>query len=105
GTNLFSTGVNSRQLAIAAAPTTLANLLVLNWNGVSGANPNTATSSFRSLLNLDQDAMLVKASSDTTKQALSADQSLNQPDPVIPSPGNTTAFPNTSLGNQLKQIA
>jgi len=105
GTNLFSTGITSRQLAIAAAPTTLANLLVLNWNGVSGANPNTATSSFRSLLNLDQDPMLIKASSDTTKQALAADQSLNQPDPVIPTPGNTTAFPNTGLGNQLKQIA
>ncbi|HXD31862.1 MAG TPA: DUF1501 domain-containing protein [Pyrinomonadaceae bacterium] len=105
GTNLFSTGITSRQLAIAAAPTTLANLLVLSWNGVSGANPNTATSSFRALLNLDQDPMLVKASSDTTKQALSADQSLNQPDPVIPTPPNTTAFPNTGLGNQLKQIA
>jgi len=105
GTSLFSTGISSRQLAIAAAPTTLANLLVLNWNGVSSANPNTVTSTFRSLLNLDQTATLVKAASDTTNQALSADQSLNQPDPVIPTAPNTTAFPNTSLGNQLKQVA
>ena len=54
GTNLFSTGINSRQLAIAAAPTTLANLLVLNWSGPSIANPNTNGSSFQTLLGFDQ---------------------------------------------------
>jgi uncharacterized protein (DUF1501 family) len=100
GTSLFSTGVNSRQLAIAAAPTTLANLLVLNWNGVAGANPNTSGSSYRTLLGFDTGSFLVKAASDTTNQALSADQALNQPDPAL-----ATAFPATSLGNQLKQIA
>ena len=105
GTNLFSTGINSRQLAIAAAPTTLANLLVLNWNGPSGANPNNTGSSFRTLLGFDQNVTLVKGATDTTSQALTADAALNQTEPVIPSPGNPTAFPNTSLGNQLKQIA
>lgn len=100
GTSLFSTGINSRQLAIAAAPTTLANLLVLNWNGVSGANPNTAGSSYRTLLGFDTSSFLVKGASDTTSQALSADQALNQPDPAL-----ATTFPATSLGNQLKQIA
>jgi uncharacterized protein (DUF1501 family) len=105
GTNLFSTGIISRQLAIAAAPTTLANLLVLNWSGPSSANPNTAGSSFRTLLGFDQETMLIKAATDTTSQALTADAALNQTEPVIPTPPNTTAFPNTSLGNQLKQIA
>ncbi|HBB89170.1 MAG TPA: hypothetical protein DC047_16310 [Blastocatellia bacterium] len=100
GTSLFSTGINSRQLAIAAAPTTLANLLVLNWNGVSGANPNTSGSSYRTLLGFDTSSFLVKGASDTTSQALSADQALNQPDPAL-----ATTFPVTSLGNQLKQIA
>jgi uncharacterized protein (DUF1501 family) len=100
GTNLFTTGINSRQLAIAAAPTTLANLLVLNWSGPSGANPNTSGSSYKTLLGFDQGATLVKAASDTTVQALSADTALNQPDPAL-----TTTFPGTSLGNQLKQIA
>jgi uncharacterized protein (DUF1501 family) len=100
GTSLFSTGINSRQLAIAAAPTTLANLLVLNWNGVGGANPNTAGSSYRTLLGFDTSSFLVKGASDTTSQALSADQALNQPDPAL-----ATTFPATSLGNQLKQIA
>src|SRR6266850_94091 len=105
GTNLFSTGINSRQLAIAAAPTTLANLLVLNWSGPSSANPNTSGSSYRTLLGLDQNATLIKGATDTTTQALTADAALNQTEPVIPTPGNPTAFPNTSVGNQLKQIA
>jgi uncharacterized protein (DUF1501 family) len=103
GTSLFSTGVNSRQLAIGTG--SLAGLLVLNWNGVSGANPNTTGSSFRTLLGFDQNVTLVKASTDTTTQALTADAALNQPDPTIPTPGNPTAFPATSLGNQLKQVA
>jgi len=107
GTSLFSTGISSRQLAIAAAPTTLANLLVLNWNGPSIANPNTTSplSSYRTLLGLDQGTTLVKAATDTTNQALTADAALNQSEPVIPTPPNVTAFPNTQLGNQLKQIA
>jgi uncharacterized protein (DUF1501 family) len=97
GTNLFSTGVNSRQLAIGTG--TLASLLVLNWNGVSGVNPNNPGSSFRTLMGFDQSATLIKASSDTTSQALTADTALNQPDPVV------GVFPNTGLGNQLRQVA
>ncbi len=98
GTNLFSTGVNSRQLAIGTG--SLAGLLVLNWNGVSAANPNTLGSSFRTLLGFDQAANLIKASTDTTSQALTADAALNQPDPTL-----TAVFPGTSLGNQLRQVA
>jgi uncharacterized protein (DUF1501 family) len=100
GTTLFSTGINSRQLAIAAAPTTLANLLVLNWSGVSAANPNLSGSTYRTLLGFGAGDYLVKGASDTTNQALSADQALNQPDPAL-----ATTFPATSLGNQLKQVA
>ena len=103
GTSLFSTGVISRQLAIGTG--SLAGLLVLNWSGPAGANPNTNGSSYRTLLGFDQGVTLIKASTDTTTQALTADQALNQPDPAIPTPPNTTAFPNTSLGNQLKQVA
>jgi uncharacterized protein (DUF1501 family) len=105
GTSLFCTGINSRQLAIAAAPTTLANLLVLSWSGPAAGNPNTGGSSYRTLLGMDNDSFLIKGASDTTTQALTADTALNQPDPPIPTPPNMTAFPNTSLGNQLKQIA
>lgn len=101
GTNLFSTGVNSRQLAIAAAPTSLANVLNLNWNGPASANPFTNGSSFRALLGFDQGTTLIKASTDTTSSALTADAALNAAgNPVL-----TAIFPNTSLGNQLAQIA
>ena len=105
GTSLFTTGINSRPLAIAPAPTTLANLLLLNWNGPSIANPINVGSSYRTLLGFDQNVTLIKGATDTTNQALTADAALNQPDPTIPSPGNPTPFPTTSLGNQLKQIA
>jgi uncharacterized protein (DUF1501 family) len=101
GTNLFSTGVNSRQLAIGAAPTSLANVLNLSWNGPSGANPFNNGSSFRTLLGFDQGATLIKASTDTTSSALSADAALN----AAGNPALTATFPNTSLGNQLAQIA
>jgi uncharacterized protein (DUF1501 family) len=101
GTNLFSTGVNSRQLAISPAPTSLANLLNLSWNGPSAAIPFNAGSSFRTLLGFDQGTTLIKASTDTTSAALTADAALN----AAGNPTLTATFPNTSLGNQLAQIA
>lgn len=101
GTSLFSTGVNSRQLAIAAAPTSLANVLNLNWNGPSAANPFTNGSSYRALLGFDQGTTLIKASTDTTNAALSADAALN----AAGNPTLSVVFPSTSLGNQLAQIA
>ncbi len=104
GTSLFSTGVNSRQLALAAAPTSLANVLNLNWNGPAAANPFTNGSSYRTLLGLDQGTTLIKASTDTTSSALSADAALNTA--CTPTcPALTATFPSTSLGNQLAQIA
>jgi uncharacterized protein (DUF1501 family) len=98
GSNLFETGINSRQLAIGTGQ--LSTVLNLNWNGPSGANPFTNNSSFRQLLGFDTSQKLIKGASDTTNQALSADQILNQPDPTI-----VTTFPATGLGNQLKQVA
>ena len=103
GTSLFATGVTSRQLAIGTG--TLASVLSLGWSGPASANPFTAGSSYRQLLGFDLDSFLIKTASDTTNQALTADAVLNQPDPTIPTPPNTTVFPNTSLGNQLKQVA
>ena len=99
GTSLFATGTLARQLSISAAPTTFSNLLVLNWNGTAATSPGTANSTYRQLLGFDLDSLLVKGASDTTNQALTADAVLNQPDPVV------GVFPNTSLGNQLKQVA
>jgi uncharacterized protein (DUF1501 family) len=100
GTSLFASGVNSRQLAIGAAPTSLANLLNLSWSGPAAANPFTNGSSYRTLLGLDQGTTLIKASTDTTSSALSADAALNAAGNPLIGP-----FPSTSLGNQLAQIA
>jgi uncharacterized protein (DUF1501 family) len=98
GTNLFETGVTSRQLALGTG--TLASVLNLSWSGPASANPFTNPSSFRQILGFDTDAALVKGASDTTNSALAADQILNQPDPPI-----ATTFPVTGIGNQLKQVA
>lgn len=101
GTSLFATGLNSRQLAIGAAPTSLANLLNLTWNGPAGANPFNSGSSYRTLLGFDQGTTLVKASTDTTTGALTADGALNS----AGNPSLTATFPITTLGNQLAQVA
>ncbi len=101
GTNLFQTGITSRQLAIASTGS-LSGVLNLNWtNGVAAANPFNAGSSYRTLLGMDIDSFLIKGASDTTNGALTADAALNTAgDPIL-----TAVFPATSLGNQLKQIA
>src|SRR3989440_562908 len=98
GTNLFETGVASRQLAIGTG--TLASVLNLGWSGPSSANPFTTGSAYRQLLGFDTGAALIKGASDTTNQALNADATLNQPDPPI-----TATFPGTNIGNQLRQVA
>src|SRR5215510_7837551 len=98
GTNLFETGVNTRQLAIGTG--TLATVLNLNWSGPAAVNPFTNGSGFRQILGFDTGHALIKGESDTMSQALNADQTLNQPDPPI-----TAVFPATGIGNQLKQVA
>jgi len=100
GTSLFSSGVNSRQLAIGAAPTSLANLLNLSWSGPPAAHPFNSGSSYRTLLGLDQGLTLIKGSTDTTTAAMTADAALN-------AAGNPSIgpFPSTTLANQLAQIA
>jgi uncharacterized protein (DUF1501 family) len=101
GTSLFATGINSRQLAVAPAPTTLPNLLALSWNGPAAANPFNSGSSYRTLLGFDQGTTLIKSATDTTNAALTADAALNS----AGNPSLTATFPSTSLGNQLAQVA
>ena len=98
GTNLFETGITTRQLAIGTG--TLASVLSLAWNGPSSANPFTSGSAFRQDLGFDTGHLLIKGASDTMNTALNADQTLNQPDPTL-----TATFPTTGIGNQLKQVA
>ena len=59
GTNLFETGVNTRQLSIGTG--TLSSVLNLGWNGPASANPFTNGSSFRQLLGFDTSQALINA--------------------------------------------
>ena len=97
GTALFGTGINSRQLAIAPAPTPLNQVLVLQMDGGVQADRDARKATFIQLLGFDTDKVLFKAADDTTNQALTTSAAL-----VDQTVGS---FPVTTLGNQLKQVA
>jgi uncharacterized protein (DUF1501 family) len=94
----FTKGQITSPLSVAPAPTALNQLLAL-----SGFGTNAAEQTRRQMMNylrtIDRESPLVRASQDVTARALEIAQSLNV-DPVL-----ATVFPNTTLGNQLKQIA
>lgn len=101
GVNLFLTGVDTRQLAVADSGTSLANVLVLsNAPGATSAEINSRLASFNELRTLDNEFKLIKAASDTRTSSLQTDAALSSVNPTL-----TTVFPNTSLGRQLKQVA
>jgi len=101
GVNLFLTGVDTRQLAVGDAGTSLANVLILS--NAPGATPGEISSrlaSFDELRTLDNNFKLVKAASDIRSSSIQTDNALSSVNPTL-----TTVFPNTSLGRQLKQVA
>ena len=98
GTSLFATGQATRQLAIAPAPALLSQVLVLSMSGGTAADQAARRNSYSQLIGMDLGALLVKATSETTSQALITSAALSS-DPVV------GTFPTTSLGNQLKQVA
>lgn len=101
GINLLLTGVDTRQLAVADSNTSLANVLVLNnGSGLSTSDNNSRLASFNELRTLDHNFKLVKAASDTRSSSMQTDAALSSVNPTL-----ATAFPNTSLGRQLKQVA
>jgi uncharacterized protein (DUF1501 family) len=101
GINLLLTGLDTRQLAVADSNTTLANVLQLNNGaGASTSDNNARNASFNELRTLDNNFKLVKAASDTRSSAIQTDIALSAVNPIL-----ATAFPNTSLGRQLLQIA
>lgn len=99
GINLLLTGVNTRQLAVSDSNTSLANVLQLIMSG-SSSEVASRTASFNELRNYDRNFTLIKAASDTRSSAIQTDQALSTVNPIL-----TTAFPNTSLGRQLLQVA
>jgi uncharacterized protein (DUF1501 family) len=101
GISLFVTGANARPLAIGDSNTSLANVLPFNdapgFSAAQNAARRTALDSIRSL---DLGFTLVKAASDTRSSALQTRTALGSANPAI-----ATAFPNTTLGRQLLQVA
>jgi uncharacterized protein (DUF1501 family) len=98
GTAVFAQGLQTRPLAINPAPTALNQLLVLNgFNTTPEAVARRSSLDF--LRTIDRQATLIASTSDVTQQALDISQAMAI-DPTL-----TTVFPNTSLGNQLKQVA
>jgi uncharacterized protein (DUF1501 family) len=101
GVNLFLTGVDTRQLAVADSNTPLANVLILNnAPGATSAESTSRLASFNELRTLDNNFKLIKASSDTRSSSLQTDAALSSVSPTL-----MTAFPNTGIGRQLKQVA
>jgi len=99
GVNLFLSGVDTRQLAVADSNTSLANVLQLNMSGTSSEQASRLAS-FNELRTLDNNFKLVKAASDTRSSSIQTDNALSSVNPTL-----ATVFPNTSLGRQLKQVA
>lgn len=99
GAQLFTNGATTSPLAISAAPTQLNQVLALT--GYDATAPSVARrTALDQLRTVDLSSTVVKAASDVTELAIDASVALNQPDPVL-----ATAFPTTSIGNQLKQVA
>jgi uncharacterized protein (DUF1501 family) len=99
GVNLFLSGVDTRQLAVADSNTSLANVLQLIMSGTSSEQASRLVS-FNELRPLDNQFKLVKAASDTRSSSIQTDNALSSVNPTL-----ATVFPNTSLGRQLKQVA
>ncbi len=100
GTSLFTTGQTTRPLAISPAPTLLNQVLVLN-SYTFPPSTDARSRAFDQIRALDTEHRLIKAASDVSAQALTTSQALSN----SASFEVTTIFPNTTLANQLKQVA
>ena len=98
GAQLFTAGQTTLPLAIVGAPTPLNQ--VLNPQGYdASADSQAQYAAFNALRNQDLSSELVAAASHITNQAITVNGSLQTSQEV------TVAFPNSNIGNQLKQVA
>jgi uncharacterized protein (DUF1501 family) len=98
GTQLFTIGETTQPLTLSQAPTPLSNVLAL----VGYNNTPVTNARFEALsagLTLDTNQELITASNQVHRAALEISRSLNNNSEV------TVTFPNTDIGNQLKQVA
>ena len=98
GAQLFTAGQTTLPLAIAGASVPLNQ--VLNPQGYDAAADSQAQlAAFNSLRGQDLNSELIAAASHITSQAITVNASLQSSQEV------TVTFPNSSIGNQLKQVA
>jgi uncharacterized protein (DUF1501 family) len=95
---IFSRGATTSPLTIAAAPTALNQVLVLSGFGTT-ADEVARRTSMDVLRTIDTGNALVSGAHRTTQQAVDIGKIFST-DVTL-----TTAFPNTTLGNQLLQVA
>lgn len=111
GAPQFMSGANTFPLVINPAPTALNQVLVLNGFGTAAdevARRNALTqlrSVNRGANKLIDAATRIVDEAMAVSAALSVDPQLTVPDPANPANRLALAFPNTTLGNQLKQVA
>ncbi|MBC7911997.1 MAG: DUF1501 domain-containing protein [Pyrinomonadaceae bacterium] len=99
GTQLFTAGQVTKPLAVNPAPTALNQLLTLTGYNTT-AESLARRAAYDQLRTVDLSSNVVRAVHDITQEATIASTALNRPDPTL-----TTTFPNTSIGNQLRQVA
>jgi uncharacterized protein (DUF1501 family) len=97
GANLFNIGNTTAPLIVAPAPTPLNQVLVLN--GFTDADANSRKTAMENIRTADLSYSMIQSASVLTQQAYNVSQQLSQ-NPVL-----TVTFPNTTLGNQLAQVA
>ena len=98
GTQVFTLGRNTTPLAIVSGTKPLDQTLAL-WR--TGTDPGTVAyrTALAEMRTIDLDSAAVAAASNITNQAQSASNALSTFQEV------SAPFPNTNLGNQLKQVA
>jgi uncharacterized protein (DUF1501 family) len=98
GAQLFTAGQTTLPLAIAGAPVPLNQ--VLNPQGYdASADSQAQLAALNSLRSQDLNSELIAAASHITNQAITVNASLQTSQEI------TVPFPNSSIGNQLKQAA
>ncbi|HEY0547067.1 MAG TPA: DUF1501 domain-containing protein [Pyrinomonadaceae bacterium] len=98
GANIFTIGLNTKPLIVASAPTPLNQVLTLDGFGAA-ADEIARRTAMNNARQYELSYTITQNASVITQQAVAVSQQLSQ-DPTL-----TITFPNTSLGNQLKQVA
>jgi uncharacterized protein (DUF1501 family) len=99
GAHLFTAGQTTLPMAIAGATVPLNQVLNPQGYDASTADSQAQFAAFNALRTQDLNSELIAAASHITDQAITVNSSLQSSQEI------TVPFPNSSIGNQLKQVA